>query len=220
MYALIVTGLNFVAVVILSVLFFGQSIGMIAYLIGLLLTTVLWVNLIIIKGGNILSDQYDFSDEIDLHLSAQGFSSTSRIKVYSNISSSVNKPNLPCLIISTDVNSRRLAFTKYEKNQFLTVFLEFQKIKGGKILINKDTETIDATHNVASEYLDIYDYETVVRSIEYRFAIDDALNPDYTVKIFEGEVYESAPIYSHYRKVASNLDVLVKSILEENKADI
>ena len=221
MYALIVCLIAFGSIVLLSVLFFGEFIGTTAYIFGLLITIILWFALIIKKGGKILADrQSDVWDTIDSHLALQGFNSTSKIEVCGTVQSTKKDVKLPSLVISIDMNAKKLAFTKYDTDHLSTNFLEFSKITGGEILIGgKSTKTISSgiggVHYGMAAGLGASNSSTVIHCMEYRFTINDVLNPFYTITIFEREVYESAPIYRHYFDVVSKLDALVKSIVEK-----
>ncbi len=209
---------------ILSISFFGETIGIIPYVLGLLITIILWFVLILKKGGRVLADkQSDIWDTIDSHLASQAFNATSKIEVTGTVESSKKDFKLPSLVISVDMSNKRFAFTRFVTDHLYTEFLDFSNIKSGEILVGgKSISTISSGVGTAAYGIGVglgtSSSSTIVHSMEYRFTTNDVLNPFYTITIFERQVYESAPIYRHYFECASKLDMLVKSIIE--KADV
>ena len=221
MYALIVTIICLATSILLSILFFGESIGVISYVLGLLITLILWFVLILKKGGQVLADkQSDVWDTIDSHLASQRFIPTSNIIVTGTVESSKKNLKLPSLVISVDMTNKRFAFTRFVTDHLFTEFLDFSSIIGGEILIGgRSTSTISSGVGSAAYGIGVglgtSNSSTIIHSMEYRFIVNDVINPFYTITFFEREVYESAPIYRHYFECASKLDMLVKSIVEK-----
>ena len=221
MFGLIITIICFIAIAILSFLFFSELIGIIPYVLGLIATIVLWFVLLIKKGERILADkQSDIWDTIDSHLASKAFNPTSKIEVIGTVESSKKDFKLPSLVISVDMIGKRFAFTRFVSDHLHTEFLAFDNITGGEIIIGgKSSSTISSGVGSAAYGVGVgigtSSSSTIIHSLEYRFAINDILNPFYTIGFFEREVCESAPIYRHYLECASKLDVLVKSIVEK-----
>lgn len=223
MFAIVLTIIALAVIVLLSVLLVYESIGMTAFVIVGTLTIIVYFIFIVKRSDRLLADkQSDVWDTIDSHLATQGFYSTSKIEVCGTVQSTKKDVKLPSLVISVDMNAKKFAFTKYDTGHLSTNFLEFGKITGGEILIGgKSTTTISSgmggVRYGVTAGLGTSNSSNFVHSMEYRFTINDVLNPFYTIVIFDRDVCESAPIYRHYFEVASKLDVLVKSIVGKSE---
>ena len=156
---------------------------------------------------------------VDSHLKAQSFNPTSKIYVpqtYQNLNKEIK---VPSMIISVDMVEKRFAFTKLNAEGFITELLDFNRIKGGEVLIGKTKNSTITSGSVGTfgsvgAGLAGSETTTMVYSMEYRFILTDITNPFYTITIFKGGLEKGGDSYRYFSEITSKLDVLVKSIIE------